>query len=62
MVECSAHGFSVRDLGAAGGVRVNGARVAEFLLVHGDVLSIGAREFRFETEPPSAADGERAAG
>jgi pSer/pThr/pTyr-binding forkhead associated (FHA) protein len=43
-------GVLLRDLGSGNGSKVNGEKVAEKLLVHGDEISIGKTRFRFVDE------------
>lgn len=42
------NGFLLVDLQSTNGTRVNGTNVGEHMLVDGDVIAIGATEFRFE--------------
>jgi len=61
-VEISAHGpvFQWRDLGSTNGTILNGARMLEGELRHGDKITIGATVLRFEIEtstPPRPAAG-----
>jgi hypothetical protein len=42
------NGFLLVDLQSTNGTKVNGTTVGEHLLVDGDMISIGATEFRFE--------------
>ena len=43
-------GFTVVDLGSTNGTQVNGARVAEKILVDGDVVTIGSTVLCFESD------------
>src|SRR5688572_3341514 len=51
-IASSPQGFVVTDLG--GGTVVNGAKVKEHVLRHGDVLQIGAEKFVFNETPAAA--------
>src|SRR5688572_3024267 len=54
----SPQGFVVTDLSGGGGTIVNGARVKEHVLKHGDVLQVGSEKFTFaekKEEPVAAA-------
>ena len=42
------NGFMLVDLQSTNGTRINGTAVSEHVLVDGDVIAIGATEFRFE--------------
>jgi hypothetical protein len=42
------NGFLLVDLQSTNGTRVNGTNVGEHILVDGDLIAIGATEFRFE--------------
>ncbi|MBM3660125.1 MAG: DUF2662 domain-containing protein [Actinobacteria bacterium] len=42
------NGFLLVDLQSTNGTRINGTNVGEHMLVDGDVIAIGATEFRFE--------------
>ncbi len=48
-------GFSVRDLGSRNGIRVQGRKVSESPLAHGDILHVGSVQLRFLAEEPPAA-------
>jgi predicted component of type VI protein secretion system len=50
VLELSAEGFRVRDLGSTNGVLVNGTRVPAADLKHADVLGIGEHEFQVVIE------------
>ena len=52
-VELRGDGWWVRDLGSANGTFVNGERMAERRLSPGDIIRIGATEFRFEILGPA---------
>jgi len=54
-LELAGAGFRIRDLGSTNGVRVNGSRVAEADLKHGDRLEIGSLAFRYVVEARAAA-------
>ncbi len=41
-------GYSVQDLGSGNGIRLNGKKVTEEPLFHGDVISAGARNIKIE--------------
>ena len=47
LLEKTADGFVVRDLGSLGGTRVNGAVTAEVLLQHGDRIAVGGSTFMY---------------
>ncbi len=49
-LELAGAGFRIRDLGSTNGVRVNGSRVADADLKHGDRLEIGSLRFRYRLE------------
>ena len=53
-LELAGAGYRIRDLGSTNGVRVNGSRVAEADLKHGDRLEIGTLAFRYVVEPRKA--------
>lgn len=44
----SGNGFLLVDLRSTNGTRINGTTVNEHILVDGDVIGVGAAEFRFE--------------
>lgn len=55
VIEPYGDGWRVRDLGSRNGTKVNGNRVAEARLRHGDVVRLGAVEIRFiEPADPGA--------
>lgn len=55
VVEPYGDGWRVRDLGSRNGTKLNGARVAEGRLRHGDVVRLGSVEIRFiEPNDPGA--------
>ena len=47
-VRPAGNGFLLVDLQSTNGTRVNGTNVSEHMLADGDVIAIGATEFRFE--------------
>lgn len=50
----------LRDLGSTNGTRVNGRRIVEATLAHGDRICFGAVEMRFESEVGPASEPSRA--
>ncbi len=51
----------IRDLGSTNGTFVNGQRIQEATLFHGDIIHVAHKEFRFGNEAtPPAASGELA--
>ncbi len=42
--------YKVRDLNSTNGTRVNGIRIVETTLRHGDILRLGSVEMRYESE------------
>jgi general secretion pathway protein E len=59
VIEPYGEGWRVRDLGSRNGTRLNGGRVAEARLRHGDVVKIGPVEIHFVD--PQEQDGHRRA-
>lgn len=55
--------YVVHDLNSRNGTSINGKRISEAYLSHGDVLTIGSVKFRFQSDvpPKAAAPGVRAA-
>ena len=54
VIERTANGFRVRDLGSANGTRVGGERVEQANLRHGDVVQLGHTLWGFEHKPLTA--------
>ena len=52
VLEKTAHGFRIRDLGSTNGTLVNGQRIDKLLLTSGDTISIGATKLVFLAELP----------
>jgi HD-GYP domain-containing protein (c-di-GMP phosphodiesterase class II) len=55
-IELGARGVILRDMSSGNGTFVGDQRILEYKLSPGDVIRIGAMEFRFEAETPPAAD------
>ena len=47
---------TVVDSGGSGGTTINGVKVAQHVLAHGDVVQVGDTQLRFESGPVSAAE------
>jgi pSer/pThr/pTyr-binding forkhead associated (FHA) protein len=52
-LELGERGFRLRDLGSTNGIVVNGAKVGEADLKHGDRFELGGIAFRYVVEPRS---------
>ena len=52
--------WNLEDLGSSNGVLVNGNRIDQVILVNGDRLKLGRREFEFLEERPTDNDAEPA--
>jgi EAL domain-containing protein (putative c-di-GMP-specific phosphodiesterase class I) len=48
--------FRIRDLGSTNGTFVNGQRIANSPLVHGDIVHVSHTEFRFGYKPTGSVD------
>ncbi|MDA0705610.1 MAG: FHA domain-containing protein [Proteobacteria bacterium] len=48
MIVCEGGATRVIDWGSKNGVFVNAKRITEHFLKHGDVISVGTAEFRYE--------------
>ena len=55
IIESYGEGWRLRDLGSRNGTKVNGNRVAEYRLAHGDVVRLGAVEIRYINPTEAAA-------
>ncbi|MFP4500342.1 MAG: HD domain-containing phosphohydrolase [Candidatus Hydrogenedentota bacterium] len=53
-IEQTDRGTMLRDEGSGNGTYVGNRRVIEYRLKHGDVLCVGAQQFRFESDAPEA--------
>ncbi len=60
-LEVTAEGTRLRDLGSGNGTRLNGARVAEAPLQHGDRIAAGDSIIEFREATPANAAGRNAA-
>jgi pSer/pThr/pTyr-binding forkhead associated (FHA) protein len=49
-LEHGPRGVILHDLGSSNGTRVNGIRIAKTQLRHGDMVSIGSQQFRYQSE------------
>lgn len=50
------NGFRLRDLGSTNGTVLNGQRIQDAPLKHGDIIQLAHLEFRFQTEPQPLPD------
>lgn len=55
LIERTAAGYQLRDLGSGNGTLVGGHRVTEWTLEHGDVVEFGEIRAVFQAEEPAAA-------
>ena len=55
LIERTATGYLLRDLGSGNGTLVGGHRVIEWTLEHGDVVEFGEIRAVFQAEEPAAA-------
>ncbi len=62
LIERTAKGTILRDLGSGNGTFVEGRRVLEYKLNHGDVVRIGSQDLRYEAGKPDGAVGEPGSG
>ena len=67
MLVLNGSGYKLRDLNSTNGTRVNGMRIVETRLTHGDQVRLGSVEIRYEAEekkesqplPPAKAGVDR---
>ncbi len=53
LIESDSRGFRLEDLGSSNGSYVNGRRITQARLVHGDVITAGTTQLQFQVETDS---------